>query len=180
MSSASFALSKKSVVRSLNREFLCRAGIAAVLVIIVHQLSWNFLRFITSEAILRLSVLIGMGTKRVSFDTILIRQTPFRFVVACTFVDVYAGCIPLLWNLEKSILKNLSWLVAVAPILFGFNVLRLEVAQILFARGVAWAFADGIPGGVAYFVVWLAIWRLRGWSPFTLTAETRTTYTSMS
>jgi hypothetical protein len=149
----------------LSLEFLCRAGLVAIVVTLAHQLTWEWLRFFTSEVILSLSALLGMATARISFDTILVQGTYFHFVVSCTFVDVFAGCIALLWNLKKSALRNLGWLLALAPTLFAFNVARLEIAQILYARGVSWTLADEVLGGCAYFAVWLVIWRLRSWGP---------------
>jgi exosortase/archaeosortase len=111
-----------------------------------------------------------MATSRVSFDTILLGGQAFQFVIACTFVDVFMGSIPLLWDLKKSVLRNILWLIATAAVLFGFNVVRLEVAQVLYYRGVSWTMADEVRG-VAYFAVWLAIWRLRSWNVRTSLTE---------
>jgi len=141
----------------LSREFLCRAGLVAVFVAACYQVSWQWLRFLTSECVLRISALLGMATERVSFDTIHVGNQAFQFVIACTFVDVFMGSIPLLWNLKKSVPRNIVWLIATAMVLFGFNVVRLEVAQVLYYRGVSWVFADEVLGGTAYFAVWLAI-----------------------
>ena len=147
----------------LRREFLCRAGLVAVFVAAAHQVPWEWLRFLTSECVLRISASLGVATSRVSFDTILVGGQPFQFVIACTFVDVFMGSIPLLWDLKKSVLRNILWLTATAAVLFGFNVVRLEVAQVLYHRGLSWTVADEVLGGLAYFAVWLAIWRLRSW-----------------
>jgi uncharacterized membrane protein YccC len=73
------------------------------------------------------------------------------------------GSVPLLWDLKKSVFRNVLWLMVTAAVLFGFNVARLEVAQILYYRGVSWTVADQVLGGLAYFAVWLAIWYLRSW-----------------
>jgi exosortase/archaeosortase len=141
--------------------FICRALLVVGFVYAAHQLNWIWLRFFTSQAILHLSSLLGMTTRRISFDTIRVQGAPFQFVVACTFVDVFAGSIPLLWDLGKSVPRNIFWLLAAAAILFCFNVLRLELAQILYVHGVSWTLADGVVGGFAYFSVALAILRFR-------------------
>lgn len=146
-----------------TREFLVRACLVALFVTISHQLGWQWLRFLTSEAVLRLSALLGMETARLSFDTIRVQQTQVRFDVGCTFIDVFLGSLPLLWELRRSVLRNFSRLVVVGTILFAFNVLRLEIAQVLYAHGVSWKVADGVVGGISYFLVWVAIWRLRTW-----------------
>jgi hypothetical protein len=155
----------------LSRQFLCRVGLVAVFVAGAYQVPWEWLRFLTSECVLRLSASLGMAGSRLSFDTILVGGQAFQFVIACTFVDVFMGSIPLLWDLRKSVLKNILWLVATATVLFGFNVLRLEVAQVLYYRGVSWTVADEVLGGVAYFAVWLAIWHLRSWKVWTSLTE---------
>jgi hypothetical protein len=147
----------------LSTEFLCRAGLVAVFVAVTYQFKWEWLRFLTSEAMLHISASLGMAAARVSLDTITIRGHIFHFVIACTFLDVYMGSIPLLWNLEKPLLRNASWLIAVAVILFGFNVVRLEIGQVLYALGLSWTLADNVLGGFAYFAVWRFIWWQRTW-----------------
>ena len=149
-----------------TREFLFRACLVAVLVCTAHQFRWELLRFITSEAILHLSAFFGMATARVSFDTIWVQHAAFSFLVACTFADVIMGSIPLIWNNDKSLVVNSARLIAATTILFIFNVIRLEIGQILYSCGVSWTFADQVLGGISYFVVWLVIWRQRTWRVF--------------
>jgi len=131
----------------------------------------NGVRFLTSECVLRISASLGLAASRVSFDTILVGGQAFQFVIACTFVDVFMGSIPLLWDLKKSVLRNILGLIATATVLFGFNVVRLVVAQALYYRGVSWTVADEVLGGLAYFAIWLAIWRLRSWKVLTSLIE---------
>lgn len=147
----------------LSVEFLIRAGFAAMFVILAYQFRWEWLRFVASEAILRISAFLGMATTRVSFDTILIQGQIFQFLIACTFVDVTLASIPLLWNFKKPLLKNVSWLMAAAVLLFGFNIARLEIGQVLYAHGVSWTLAHEVLGGFSYFAVWVLIWRQRSW-----------------
>jgi len=107
-----------------------------------------------------------MQTQRVSADTIRVQGDFFRFVISCTFVDVVMGAIPLVWNLKKSISGNLLTVITLAIGLFGFNVMRLEIGQLLYAYGAPWGVADEVLGGVAYFAVWLVIahWFSGNWS----------------
>jgi len=142
---------------SVGRAFVCRALLVALLVIVTHQFAWGWLRFLTSEAVLRLSASLGLGTQRVSADTIRVQGDLFRFVISCTFVDVVMGAIPLVWNLKKTISKNLLTVIALALSLFGFNVVRLEIGQLLYAYGAPWSVADDVLGGASYFAVWLLI-----------------------
>jgi hypothetical protein len=147
----------------LTQDFLCRAGLTVLLVVLTHQGDWNGLKAVTTEAVLRASAMFGLDESRISFDTLRVGRTPVHFVISCTFVDVFAGAIPLLWNRARSIARNLSCTVAAGAGLFVFNVLRLQAGHALYLRGLPWVLADGILGGFAYFLVWMVVWRLRTW-----------------
>jgi hypothetical protein len=142
---------------SLSRSFLVRVGLAVAVAYIAHQFGWEWLRFATSEIILRFASRLGFETTRTSFDTISIQGTFFQFKISCTFIDVILGAIPLVWNGEKGLRRNLQRLAAMMVAMFNFNILRLAVSQLLYARGVPWPLADNVLGGVSYFVVWLVI-----------------------
>jgi hypothetical protein len=129
----------------------------AIFVILTYQFEWGWLRFLTAEAVLRISKSLGMATELVSFDLIRVQGELFRIEISCTFVDVFMGTIPLVWNLKKSIPRNLLMLAVLAVSSFGFNILRLEIVQLLHACGAPWTLADGIIGGAAYFIMWLFI-----------------------
>jgi hypothetical protein len=146
-----------------TQDFLCRAGLAALLVGLTHLGDWYALKAVTTEAVLRASAWIGLDESRISFDTLRIGRTPVHFVISCTFVDVFAGAIPLLWNRRRSIAFNLSCLAAAGAGLFVFNVVRLEAGHALYLLGWPWVLTDGVLGGVAYFSVWMVIWSLRTW-----------------
>jgi hypothetical protein len=90
-----------------TREFCCRVGLVAIFVAGAYQTPWEWLRLLTSECVLRISASLGMTTSRLSFDTILVGGQATQYVIACTFVDVFMGAIPLLWNLKNSLLQNL-------------------------------------------------------------------------
>ena len=165
MNAAAFPSERTPVLARLaspNWDLLCRSVLVAVLVILVHQFQWTGLRFATSEAILRMSARLGMGTARLSSDTIRVQAEFFQFVTACTFIDVFVGSIPLLWDLKQSLVRNFCRLTAAAVLLCGFNLLRLELGQILHAHHVPWTLAEDVLGGAAYFVVWIVLWRFRG------------------
>ena len=139
----------------LSREFLLRASLVALFVLLTYCFPWQWLRFVTSAAVLRVSASLGMATARVSFDSIRIQGQLFRVVIACTFVDVFMGSIPLLWDVRKSLSGNGARLLEVAVIFFALNLIRLEIAQALYFGGVSWTLADEVLGGFAYFAVWL-------------------------
>lgn len=148
-----------------SRSFLLRVGLAIAVAAVAHQFGWNWLRFVTSEIILRFGSQFGFETARSSFDTIWVNGTLFQFAISCTFIDVVLGAIPLVWNGDKSLRRNLLCLVAMMGVLFSFNILRLTASQLLYVGGLPWPLADGVLGGVSYFAVWLVIthhyWRQR-------------------
>lgn len=146
---------------SSKRGFLCRVSLVAAFVVFAHQLRWEWLRTFTSEVILQVSALLGMATTRISFDTISVNGELFQYVTACTFVDVFMGCIPLVWSQRRSLPGNLLQLMTAAMALLCANLVRLEIGQVLHAQGVSWMLADDVLGGFVYLAVWLAIWRWR-------------------
>jgi hypothetical protein len=80
-------------------------------------------------------------------------------------VDVVLGAIPLVWALNKPIATNLLTVIQLAIGLFGFNIVRLEIGQLLYAWGAPWVLADDLLGGIAYFAVWIFIvsWFSKYW-----------------
>jgi hypothetical protein len=155
------SVGKGSIFRcfqSLGRGFLFRVLLVVVLVTVTHRFEWRELRFLTSEAVLRLSPALGIPTYRISFDTLRLQGHLFQFVISCTLVDVFIGAIPLIWSVKKSILANASRLGEAALYLFVFNILRLELGHLLYAHGTPWILAHEILGGGAYFAIWLVIW----------------------
>src|SRR5437870_11605476 len=65
---------------SLTQEVTIRIGLSVLFVTFTHQLQWQSLRMVTSEAILRTSLAMGMSVFRVSADTINVNGTFFQFV----------------------------------------------------------------------------------------------------
>jgi hypothetical protein len=151
----------ESRVSLLSLEVLARFALVTVAVGICYCFHWRLLRFLTSEANLRLDLLAGIHLDRLACDTVRWKGVAYHYENACTFVDVWFGCIPLLWNLRRSIAQNLAFLAFVALALFTFNVFRLSVSDVLFAAGLSWELAHNVISGVAYFLVWIWIWRHR-------------------
>src|ERR1700746_526005 len=147
----------------LRRDFVYRIVLVAIFVVFAHPLEWTWLRFLTSEAVLRMSSALGFSTARLSFDTIRVNGAIFQYIVACTLVDVVLGSIPLLWDLQRSIKANLVRVVGMAAAFLAFNIVRLEISQVLYRVGLTWTLADQVLGGVAYFTIWIALWNRRTW-----------------
>ncbi len=147
-------------------EFVVRALLAAVAVVICYQFRWDWLRFLTSELNLRLDALAGVNLHRSSFDTVLWRGESYRYVIACTFADVWCGAVPLVWDLRRTFVSNLSRILLFGLALVVFNVFRLSLSDVVIAWGAPWDLAHGIIGGLAYFAVWLWIWDQRTWPAF--------------
>lgn len=147
----------RNVLPSLRVSFLLRVSLAVAFAFFAHLFNWEWLRFATSEVILRASACLGLASRRVSFDTIAIQGSFFQFVTSCTFVDVVIGSLPLVWNDKAALSRNLLRLGTTAAALFLFNVVRLEIGQMLFIYGAPWVVADSILGGISYFAVWLVL-----------------------
>ena len=142
-----------------SQTLLIRFALAALAVAISYCFRWEFLRFLTSEANLRLDQLGGVHLQRISFDTVTWNGALYQYQNACTFVDVWFGSIPLLWNLRKNWAYNVLFALAVAAGMFFFNVFRLSVSDVLFAAGLSWNLAHNVVSGLSYFAVWIWIWK---------------------
>src|SRR5689334_15647218 len=103
-----------------------RLGLCAIAVVLCYQFQWGWLRYLTSESQMRLDALLGMPHQRVAQDMLLWKGTLYQYVNACTFVDVWFGAIPLMWNLKRTIWANIGRAIALAVVLFVFNVTRLS------------------------------------------------------
>jgi len=145
-------------------QFLVRSGLVFLFVLVSHSLEWPSLAYATSEAILALSTSLGVPGMRLSVDTIQLAAENYQFLVSCTFIDVIMGSIALMWNQHAAIATNCIRLTFWAAALLIFNVFRLELAVLGHLRGIPWYPIDGIVGGLAYFLVWLAIWHWKSWS----------------
>lgn len=144
-------------------EFVLRAATVALFVAIAYQFEWEQVRFLTSEAVLRLSLLMGLPAERVSPNTIQVSGGMFEYTPSCAFIYVVAGAIPLLWDVRRPVYAEFLRIVAILPLLFALNLVHLECAQMLHSFGLPWTLTDGVLGGFAYFAVWLFVWRNRTW-----------------
>jgi hypothetical protein len=145
------------------RGILQRVGLVILFAAAAHQVTWQWLRFLTSELVFRLSGFLDIRATRVSFDLIELQGEQFRYLTSCTFVDVFIASIPLVWNVKASIVRNAAWVAVAGMALFTFNAVRLEMAILLHFNGIPWTIADGVLGGCSYFIVWLVIWYTRSW-----------------
>jgi hypothetical protein len=127
--------------------------------------NWEGLRFLTSEADLRLSSLLAIPMQRLSFDTLEWEGKAFQFTSGCTFVHVYFASIPFLWISGRSLVRNMLRVAAFAPCFFLLNIARLAAGDLayLHVHGLPWDWAHELSTGVAYFVVWLGLFEWRDW-----------------
>jgi hypothetical protein len=146
------------------RGVLFRWALVALFVVGAHQTRWEWLRFVTSEIVLRLSSYLDIRTTRISFDVIELQGEKFRYLTSCTFVDVFIASIPLIWDVKASLIRNGATVSIAGIALFNFNAIRLEIAVLLYFHRIPWTVADGLLGGLSYFIVWLVIWHTRSWS----------------
>ena len=154
-------LTRRSRAFLLSSEVWLRLALVPLAIGLCYCFKWGPLRFLTSEGNLRLDSLTGIALERVSYDTVRWRGVLYSYENACTFVDVWFGCLPLLWDVRRSCTRNLVFFALVALGLFAFNIVRLSFSDMLFAVGVPWDLAHNVISGVAYFLVWVWIWTHR-------------------
>jgi hypothetical protein len=165
---ASQAAENASVLPEEHRKHLWTSGLLirfALVPLFVgfsYLFRWEFLRYLTSEANLRLDLLAGIHLQRLSNDVVMWKGALYNYENACTFVDVYFGTIPLIWEWRRGIASNAALLAIVAVAYFAFNVFRLTVSDILFAVGLPWDLAHNVISGISYFAVWVWIWSRLG------------------
>jgi len=143
-------------------EMLIRVALLAAAVIICHLMRWDALRFWTSEAVLRLCHLLAVPMRRLSPYAVRCHGNIFSYTVGCTFVDVCAGAMVLLWNRKRALVANLAMMAGVAAAMFAFNITRLTLGFVLYVHRVPWLLAHEAMAGVAYFLVWLYLMRQIG------------------
>jgi hypothetical protein len=144
--------------RRFRRELIIRVLLVAAAVGTCYCFKWQWLRYLTSEANIRIDALAGMHQVRVSIDTVWWNGIYYYYANACTFADVWCGAVPLVWDIRKRLIRNLALIAGLAVALFVFNVLRLSASDILFGAGVPWPLAHHVVGGLSYFVVWIWVW----------------------
>ena len=147
-----------------STQLVLRLVLSFVAVVVCYRYDWQWLKSITATLNLRLDNLAGVPLERLSADTVRLSTVTFRYVIACTFADVWCAAIALVWKTRDSVTRNLEFLAAFTLGLFVLNVVRLSAADLLYAAGVSWSLAEGVIGGLAYFAVWLAILRRHAWN----------------
>lgn len=146
-----------------NSEFVLRAGISFVAVLICYLFQWHWLRAATLQGNFALDTILGVRLDRVASDAVLWNGSLYRYVISCTYADVWCGALAFLIDLRRSVFSNLSRLAIFTAVLFLFNVTRLSVSDFFFAHGVPWVLAHDVFAGFCYYAVWMYLWRTRSW-----------------
>lgn len=145
-----------------THEFLLRCLLAALAVALCYQFRWDWLRYLTSEANLRFDALLGIPWQRVGFDSAEWNGRVYRYVIACTMADVWCGALAFLWVVRRSVSENLLLLSGFTAALFGLNIARLSLSDVLCAHGVSWNLGHNVVAGVCYFFIWeWLLWQRR-------------------
>ncbi len=144
--------------RPFARQMMFRCLLAAVAVALCYCFQWEWLRRFTADGNVWLDALAGVHLQRISFDTVVWHGELYRYVVACTFADVWCGSLAFLWRSRDTVLRNLAVICLWTPLLLSFNIFRLSFSDVLFAQGLSWDLAHNVVSGVAYFAVWQTLW----------------------
>lgn len=152
--------------RVLSREFLYRVALSAAAVGICYLFSWPWLRTLTCDANLALDRVCGVHLTRISSDSVLWNGRLCRYVIACTFADVWCGALAWLWDLRSSVARNLLSITRFTCLLFAFNIVRLTLSDVLVAHGTPWWLGHNLLSGLCYYAIWCSLsqptapWRL--------------------
>ena len=141
-----------------------RLVLSFLAVVICYRFDWLWLKSATATLNLRLDHLAGVPLERLSLDTVRLGSEYFRYVIACTFADVWCASLPLVWRTRESVARNLAFIIPFTLALFVLNFVRLSAADVVYYAGVSWTIAEGVIGGIAYFAAWLVILRRRAWA----------------
>ncbi len=152
-----------SLINQSTKGFLLRLCLVPVAVLVCYCFDWYWLRALTTDLTVRLTVLAGVHWTRVGQDLVMFRGQLFRFAIACTLVDAWCGTIPLIWKTHASVLSNLRYGGALALGMFALNISRLTFVNVIFAAGVPWHLAHDGFSGLTYLIVWIAIQRRKAW-----------------
>jgi hypothetical protein len=142
-----------------DRAFFWRVSIAAAAVLLSLQFEWHTLRFLTSEAVLRITEAFRLPIRRIAFDQLAFRDTIIQFTVACTWISGLFGILPLLrihCPRSASLRRGAIFVVG----FFLLNLFRIELIVLFYRPGMSWSLEHGWITGVAEFLVYLWVLRL--------------------
>jgi hypothetical protein len=145
-------------------EFARRLALAMLALLLCYQFEWQWLRSLTAGLNIQLDALFDVELRRLSSDTVTLGGGVLRYENACTFVDVWCAAIPLLWDAGQTAWQNLRFLLVISIAMLALNIVRLSITDVLFGHGVAWVWAEGVIGGLAYWAVWSVIVHRRAWA----------------
>jgi hypothetical protein len=146
-----------------KHELVGRVLLVPVFVGVCYLFDWNWLRVLTTAALMQISSILGISMVRTGADVVTVAGVSAKFIVACTMIDAFFGAIPLLWRTTVSWGQNVLRLSAVLMGVFVLNIVRLEFGFVAMTRGVPWWLAHEVVAAVAYFCLYVFIMRERAW-----------------
>ena len=91
------------------------------------------------------------------FDIFSYGSGTFQIGTSCVALDVFFGSIPLLWQRQRSLGRNLVFFAVYFLVLSTVNLVRLILTFRLNATGVSWFLAHDVISGFFYFGIWVWI-----------------------
>jgi hypothetical protein len=101
--------------------------------------------------------------QQISPHSVVQNGVMYEYGIGCAMADVWCASIPFLWNSSRTIRSNVRHLLLFTVCLFGLNMLRLTISDILLVHGVRWELGHDGVNGITLFIVWLGVVRVRGW-----------------
>jgi hypothetical protein len=144
------------LARFFDRAFFWRVSLAVAAVLVSLHFEWHTLRFLTSEAVLRMSTALRLPIRRVAFDQLALRDTVIQFTVACTWISGIFGILPLL-RMRGPRKANLRRGAIFVAGFFLLNLFRIELVILFYRPGASWSLEHGWITGLSEFLVYLCV-----------------------
>ncbi len=142
------------VAAFFDPSFFWRVSLAIAAVLFCFQFDWYMLRFLTSEATLRITAVLGLPIQRVAFDKLKYRDCLINFTVTCTWINGLFGIVPLL-RVYGSWRENLRRMAIFVPGFFLANLVRIEIIILIYRPRISWNLEHGWITGLSEFLVYL-------------------------
>jgi exosortase/archaeosortase family protein len=138
-------------------ETLLRFGLVPLFVVLCFAFPWHFWRAaITAAVIAGLHDPLNPAVP-LDFDTFNYGSVTFQIGTSCVALDVFFGSIPLLWQRQRPLGRNLVFFALYFLVLSIINLVRLILTFRLNATGVSWFLAHDVISGFFYFGIWVWI-----------------------
>jgi exosortase/archaeosortase family protein len=130
--------------------------VICILVALFYAFQWNFLRHFFTFLLQKIFTISGTSTifSLQNGDSYLfVKENPFNITAACTYIDLVLIIIPLIWRIQRSLIRNLSMIIVVVCLILALNVLRIWGTIYFYLAGVSWESIHHIPDVIIHVII---------------------------